>query len=117
MESKQRWAQDVARLAQSADPGNVLGQLRRQAEESAGRCKGAKAELDAANDGVKRSWDALMEAQRRASLAEKEYIGAKLQARAPRCRLAPPPPAHRLQVNSAASPDCLVQAPSRIQPE
>ena len=49
-----------------------------------------RSELDAANEDVKRCWDALMEAQKRASQAERQYIGAKLQARP--CLPTPPGP-------------------------
>ena len=58
---------------------STFGALEAKAKESSGRHKAARSELEIANEEVKKCWEALMAAQQRASVAEKEYVTSKLQ--------------------------------------
>jgi hypothetical protein len=80
-ETRNRWKLDLQQLqnAGSDAPDSTLSLLSKQAERSSGEHAKASDELDSANAHVKLCWDALMEAQRRASEAEKNYIATKLK--------------------------------------
>jgi len=80
-DTRNRWTQDLQQLkAASAEaPDSTLANLTKQADRSTGDHKRACEELDTSNSQVKQCWDALMEAQRRASDAEKAFIATKLK--------------------------------------
>jgi len=79
-ETRNRWKTDLSQLKNSFDsPDSTLGYLTKQSERSSTEHNKASDELDKANADVKKCWDALMEAQRRASEAEKNFIATKLK--------------------------------------
>ena len=81
-ETRNRWTADLQQLkavGDDASPESTLGALKKQAQRSSLEHKKAVEELDSSNAQVKACWDALMEAQRRASDAEKDFIASKLK--------------------------------------
>ena len=82
LKSQKAWEADLRNLERAFEEDNPLGDLRKQEEESAAEVRRTGADLDAAQEEVKRCWDALMEAQRKCTRAEKSFITAKVQVMA-----------------------------------
>ena len=78
-ESQELWTRDRDILEKAADAENIIGLLNKEAHHSSEVHKHAAVELEAANDEVKRCWDALMAAQDRACAAEKQFVVTKLK--------------------------------------
>lgn len=74
-----RWQNDLNVLNEMNHSDSVLSHLHAQARASSNSHKRALQELDTANEHVKHCWDSLMDAQRKAAEAEREYIIAKLK--------------------------------------
>lgn len=79
LKSQKAWEADLRNLERAFEEDNPLGDLRKQDEDSAAEARRAASDLDAAQEEVRRCWDALMEAQRKCVRAEKTLAAAKVQ--------------------------------------
>ena len=108
LKSQRAWESDLRNLERAFEEDNPLGDLRKEQEESAAEVRRSGIDLDAAQEEVRRCWDALMEAQKKCTRAEKTFVAAKVQV------LSPLSPSHCSRPIHIAAALCLLLACLRV---